>query len=113
MSPGDSDRARRRWYRLALTLPFVGFFTGALLFVIPQAILDRPPNLVASIGLTLVSWAAGLLVSLIVKCPRCGKSPYERVIPETGRPLFFPKVWGAPWPERICSRCGLEVGAGK
>lgn len=103
--------ASPRLYRVALTLPMAGFLTGALLFVVPPAVLGRPPNMIVSVGLILASWAAGLLLSVIAKCPRCRKSPYERVIPWTTRPLFFPKVWGAPWPERHCSGCGLEIGA--
>lgn len=102
-----------RQYRLFLLLPALGFFGGALLFCLSVASGANAVLFMPAIGIALVSWVILVAVSLSAKCPDCGKSYFARVIAWQSRPLFFPKTWSAPWPERHCSRCGLEVGAGR
>ena len=99
-------------YRLLLTLPGLGFLTGSLLFWLSAgssgAIVLVPLAIVIAVG----SWIAMVWVYYRERCPGCGKSPFVRLfrpfsstLPESLR------AWGAPWPERNCSRCGVEVGA--
>jgi hypothetical protein len=111
MNDAEQEGMSPRAYRLLLTLPGLGFLSGMLLFAVPLALLGTPVFAPLAIVMCIASWIAMAIVSILVKCPDCGKSPFERVIPWRSRPLFFPKIWGAPWPERRCSRCGLEVGA--
>jgi len=102
-----------RSYRIALSLPAAAFLAGALLFAVPIALDSRYLPAFPGIALGVASWAALVFLSFAARCPNCRKSPYERPVPRALRLPFFPRQWGAPWPERRCSRCGLEVGAGR
>jgi len=100
-----------RAYRLLLTLPGLGFVSGALLFWVSLGVWRAPEIIPIAIIVCLVSWAGGVWASFAAKCPACGKSPYVRRFFKDSNLPFFLNEWHAPWPERRCSRCGLEVGA--
>ena len=55
-------------------------------------------------GHSTLAFAAAILLLLIVNapmlrfnCPRCGKN------------AFFRGIFVVPWPNRICTRCGLDL----
>ena len=55
-------------------------------------------------GLVIMPLAAGLMLingirSMLIACPRCGKS------------LFMRGFVSVPWPARRCSRCGIDLTA--
>ena len=60
-------------------------------------------ELVGHSDLAFAAVIFGLIVAntriLSFNCPRCGSN------------LFFRGVFALPWPNRICSRCGLDLGA--
>jgi predicted RNA-binding Zn-ribbon protein involved in translation (DUF1610 family) len=49
----------------------------------------------AAIGLLLIANAPMLRFN----CPRCGKN------------AFFRGMFAVPWPNRVCTRCGLDLDA--
>ena len=111
MSEADQAGISPGRYRLLLALPGLGFLGGGLLFAISLGLLGTAALAPLAIVICIGSWIAMAVVSTLVKCPGCGKSPYVRLFSKDSRLPFFLNEWGAPWPERRCSRCGLEVGA--
>ncbi len=68
---------------------------AAFLFVIT---IDR------MIGHTSWAFAAAIIMLVLVNarmrlfnCPKCGKN------------LFFRGIFAVPWPNRTCTKCGLEL----
>ena len=100
-----------RTYRLLLGLPGLGFVFGAILFCVPIARSSTTVFAPLAIVICVVSLLALAVTGILVRCPRCGKSPYLRLFFRDSSLPFFLNEWGAPWPERNCSGCGLEVGA--
>lgn len=93
---------RLRFYTLTMLIPSILFFAGALSFAVPIALFHRAPSMI-SIGVALSGWLMLAVFSIVVRCPSCGKSPYNRMTRAFG---MFPLTWGGPWPERQCSKCG-------
>ncbi|SHN58204.1 hypothetical protein [Erythrobacter sanguineus] len=58
-------------------------------------------------GHSSLAFAAAIILLMVANapmlrfnCPRCGKN------------AFFCGIFVIPWPNRICTRCGQDLGAG-
>lgn len=76
----------------------------ALIAIVPDLLRRMELSSEAS---SMIEWAlailwlmAGGMGSLLLACPRCGKSPFMR------------GMISMPWPARICSRCGTDLTLG-
>lgn len=84
--------ARHAWWMLAS-------LTAAILFV---GAIDR---LYGHSTLAFAAAIIGLIAAnrpmLSFNCPRCGKN------------LFFRGIFVVLWPNRVCTRCGLDLAGGE
>ena len=74
----------------------VNVFFGVAFVVMVDRLIDRPGIAFAVVVVTLIALNSRVMS---YNCPRCGSN------------LFFRNWFTLPWPNKVCSRCGLPLKA--
>ena len=95
-APQKSIYAKAQTHMLATIVAGFAIFWGVPLLSMP---LDLPFETIGAITLPLgIVWLViGSARSLLLACPRCGKS------------LFMRGFISVPWPAKTCSKCGQDL----
>ncbi len=77
------------------------FMAGALvLAVLFVAVVDRFfGHSTIAFGVAIIGLVIANRRMLAYNCPTCGKN------------LFFRGMFAVPWPNRVCGKCGTDLGA--